>query len=59
MSFKLSKTYNNRKAASQTGNYSILLYEGIKEGRKFQGDWAFKGFEGVVGSSGSWSIVEV
>ncbi len=41
---KLSKVYDDRTKAEQTGKYDILLYEGEGDVEKIEGNWAFYGF---------------
>jgi hypothetical protein len=41
---KLSKVYDDRTKAEQTGKYDILLYEGEGDVEKMEGNWAFYGF---------------
>lgn len=41
---KLSKVYEDRTKAQQTGKYDILLYEGSGIVDKIEGEWSFYGF---------------
>ena len=41
---KLSKVYDNRQKAEQTGKYDILFYEGAGNPERMDGEWAFYGF---------------
>ena len=54
MGFKLSKVYDNRSAAEQTGRFSELFYEGGGNPDGFNGTWAFNGFENSMEYSGQW-----
>ena len=44
MGLKLSKVYDDRTKAEQTGKFDILLYEGAGDPNKIDGEWAFFGF---------------
>lgn len=44
MGLKLSKVYDDRTKAEQTGKFDILLYEGAGDPNKIDGEWAFYGF---------------
>ena len=54
MGFKLSKVYDNRQKAEQTGNFDILLYEGGGNPDRIEGQWAFYGHENSLQYSGFW-----
>jgi hypothetical protein len=45
MGFRLSKVYDDRSKAQQTGSFDILLYEGSGNPDRIDGEWAFKGYE--------------
>ena len=44
LGIKLSKVYDDRLKAEQTGKYDILFYEGAGNPDRFSGEWAFHGF---------------
>jgi hypothetical protein len=44
MGLKLSKVYDDRTKAEQTGKFDILFYEGAGDPNKIDGEWAFYGF---------------
>ena len=52
--FKLSKVYDDRIKAEQTGKFDILLYEGGGNPDHVDGQWAFHGFETSTEYSGFW-----
>ena len=37
LGIKLSKVYDNRQKAEQTGSYDVLLYEGAGDPNRFSG----------------------
>jgi len=43
LGLKLSKVYDDRTKAEQTGSFDILLYEGAGSPEKIAGEWAFHG----------------
>jgi hypothetical protein len=45
LAIKLSKVYDDRNAAGQTGVWSTLLYEGVGSPGGLSGEWAFYGLE--------------
>jgi hypothetical protein len=55
MGLKLSKVYDDRSKAGQTGSFSILLYEGSGIPDKIEGEWAYKGYETSMQYSGTWT----
>lgn len=57
--FKLSKVYDDRSKAQQTGKYDILLYEGAGNPDKVVGEWAFHGFETSTEYAGTWTMMEL
>jgi len=57
LGLKLSKVYDNRSAAEQTGKFDILLYEGYGSSDKMEGEWAFNGYESSTEYSGTWNMV--
>jgi hypothetical protein len=59
LGLKLSKVYDNRQKAEQTGKYDILLYEGTGNPEKMKGKWSFYGFESSMKYSGSWTMSQV
>lgn len=54
---KLSKVYDDRTKAEQTGKYDILLYEGEGDVEKVEGTWAFYGFETSTEYAGKWKML--
>ena len=59
MGIKLSKVYDNRQKAEQTGKYDVLLYEGMGDPNRLSGEWAFHGFESSMEYSGYWFMAQV
>ena len=45
LGLKLSKVYDDRTRAEQTGSFDILLYEGKGSPDRIDGTWAFFGHE--------------
>lgn len=59
MGFRLSKVYDDRSKAEQTGKFDILLYEGAGNPDKFAGEWAFYGYESSTEYAGTWTMLEI
>jgi hypothetical protein len=59
MCFKLSKVYDDRDKAGQTDKFDILLYEGIGNPEKFEGEWAYYKYKGSRDWSGTWKMMEM
>lgn len=59
MGFKLSKVYDDRSKAEQTGKFDILLYEGGGNPDRMDGQWAFHGYETSTEYAGNWVMMEI
>ena len=59
LGIKLSKVYDNRQKAEQTGSYDILFYEGAGNPDRFSGEWAFYGHESSMQYSGFWYMAVI
>lgn len=59
MGIKLSKVYDNRSNAEQTGLFETLLYEGGGNPDQLNGCWAFHGFEDSAEYSGVWYMTQL
>lgn len=57
--FKLSKVYEDRTKAEQTGKFDILLYEGAGNPDRVDGEWAFYGYETSTEYAGTWTMIEI
>ena len=59
LGIKLSKVYDDRQKAEQTGSFDVLLYEGVGDPNRFGGEWAFHGHESSLQYSGYWFMAQI